>query len=188
MTIPLGQPPGGETPWGLQGTCTRVRQAPPSAWLRATHFRRGSALGERGLGSESPRHGGRRGRRRGGEVGGSPRPPGSLTPPGERPSPHPSSGRCPGLEEPVCSIPCPHLKARPSASSPGLSALPCPTSAMVGPPRWPPLLEGAEGEANVFPNPFLLPSSSFSQMGPGWWVRLGSSLSPESAGWEKGFL
>lgn len=28
MAIPQGQPPGAETPWGLQGTCTRVRPAP----------------------------------------------------------------------------------------------------------------------------------------------------------------
>lgn len=79
-------------------------------------------------------------------------------------------------------------EARPPASSPGLSALPRPTSAMMGPPRGPLLLEGAEGEANGFPNPFLLRSSSFSQMSPGWWVRLVFSLSPESTGWEKGSL
>lgn len=125
-------------------------------------------------------------------MGGPQLPPGSLTLPGGRPSTHPSPGWHPGLEEPVCSIMCPQLKARRPGPPPASPA--CPPSPVLHQPWWG--LPGglsywrAQREKQMFsPIPSSSPAPpSVSQMGPGWWVRLGSSLSPESAGWEKGSL
>lgn len=96
-------------------------------------------------------------------MGGPQLPPGSLTLPGgeAQPTPIPRLASWAGGASLLNYVPSAEgQEARPPASFPGLSALPRPTSAMVGPPRGPLLLEGAEGEANVFPNPFLLPSTS----------------------------